>query len=35
MVGKELSLVLLSYHIHTLALLLVLAIVLLRRPTAD
>ena len=34
-VGKELSLVLLSYHIHTLALLLVLAIVLLRRPTAD
>ena len=34
-VGKALSLVLLSYHIHTLALLLVLAIVLLRRPTAD
>lgn len=33
-VGKELSLVLLSYHIHTLALLLVLAIVLLRRPTS-
>ncbi len=34
-VGKDLSLVLLSYHIHTLALLLVLAIILLRRPTAD
>jgi hypothetical protein len=34
-VGKAWSLVLLSYHIHTLALLLVLAIILLRRPTAD
>lgn len=34
-VGKDLSLVLLSYHIHTLALLLILAIILLRRPTAD
>jgi hypothetical protein len=34
-VGKDLSLVLLGYHIHTLALLLVLAIILFRRPTAD
>ncbi len=33
--GKDLSLLILSYHVHTLALLLVLAVVLLRRPTAD
>lgn len=33
--GKDLSLLLLSYHMHTLALLLVLAVVLLRRPTVD
>jgi hypothetical protein len=33
--GRNLSLLALSYSIHTLALLLVLAVVLLRRPTAD
>lgn len=33
--GKDLSLLILSYHVHTLALLLVLAVVLLRRPTVD
>lgn len=34
-VGRDLSLLLLSYHVHTLALLLVLAVILLRRPTVD
>jgi len=33
--GRDLSLLVLSYSIHTLALLLVLAVVLFRRPTAD
>ena len=33
--GKDLNLLLLSYYMHTLALLLVLAVVLLRRPTVD
>ena len=33
--GRDLSLLFLSNHMHTLALLLVLAVVLLRRPTVD
>jgi hypothetical protein len=33
--GRDLSLLVLSYSMHTLALLLVLAVLLLRRPTAD
>jgi hypothetical protein len=33
--GRDLSLLVLSYSIHTLALLLLLAVVLLRRPTVD
>jgi hypothetical protein len=35
MLGKELNLLLLRYHMHMLASLLALAVVLLRRPTAD
>ena len=33
MLGRDVYLLLLSYHIHTIALLLVLGVLLLRRPT--